>query len=266
MPNTFAMPTNTRKKKMSRERSVDDLKKGLDAIAFYGHHVPERMESTIDCDFSHSPLPLDPGGQAISLARPQLPTWMSHPTTDPAITDRLRRLMEELSRQDPQSAEQLSNATTQHEFLSAVCRLFNLSRALTFSHLLAHDPTDLADTIVTFINRTLHTGPTLKTLARFLGYSEKYCSDLFRSTVGESFSCYLKRRRTERAAALLKTTDKSVAEIADALGFSDQFTFSHFFKRSTGQSPRAFRTTKTRRRPLRAQFSSTQETHRFPSD
>lgn len=251
---------------MSRERSIDDLKKCLDTIAFYGHRVPERMESTIDCDFSHSPLPLDQGVQAISLSRPQPPTWISHTATDPAVTDRLGRLIEELYRQDPHSADQLSNARTQYEFLSAVCRLFDLSRALSFSHLSSRDRTDLADTIATFMNRTLHTGPTLNTLACFLGYSEKYCSDLFRSTMGESFSCYLKRRRTERAATLLTTTDKSVAEVAEALGFSDQFTFSHFFKRSTGQSPRAFRTSQTRRRPFRTQFSSPQATHHSPPD
>jgi AraC-like DNA-binding protein len=67
--------------------------------------------------------------------------------------------------------------------------------------------------------------------------------------MGESFSGYLKRRRLEKASALLTTTDKSVAEIASALGFSDQFSFSHFLKRVTGRSPLEFRADRGRRRP-----------------
>lgn len=106
------------------------------------------------------------------------------------------------------------------------------------------------------MSSNLHKGLTLKLLAQFLGYSEKYCSDLFQSTMGESFSGYLKRRRTDTASSLLTTTDKSVAEIAAALGFSDQFSFSHFFKRSTGRSPHEFRTDRGQHRTLQTRVPS----------
>jgi len=92
-----------------------------------------------------------------------------------------------------------------------------------------------------YIAENLHHGLRLKTLAEFLGYSEKYCSDLFRARMGDSFSKYFQRLRVARAKHLLMLPNKSVADVAEALGFCDQFSFSHFFKRAVGCSPHHFR-------------------------
>lgn len=91
-----------------------------------------------------------------------------------------------------------------------------------------------------FIIDNLHRGVTLKDLARFTGYSEKYCSELFLAQMGESFTMYVKRLRLERATVLLHSSER-LADIAARLGFQDQYAFSHFFKKATGFSPRAFR-------------------------
>ena len=99
----------------------------------------------------------------------------------------------------------------------------------------------LSEKISSYIGKNLHQGLTLKVLANSLGYSEKYCSDLFLRVMGESFSSYVRRRRIEQARLLLTTTQQTLAEISAAVGFSDQFAFSHFFKRATGYSPMRFR-------------------------
>lgn len=167
---------------------------------------------------------------------------------------RLRALTAGLLRQAPLWANRLSHARTDQEVLDIVGKLFNLSIALTPPREASLDQRNLSDKIARFIGGNLHKGLTLKILAQFLGYSEKYCSELFHSIMGESFSRYLKRRRTDAAAVLLTTTDKSLAEIASVLGFSDQFAFSHFFKRSTGQSPRDARADHARLHPRRVSF------------
>ena len=184
---------------------------------------------------------------------------MIRPTDSTLLTDRLRDLSAELCRHTPESADRLIRAKTEREFLDVVRELFNLTSTLTPDHYSLLHSEGLSKQIMTFINSNLHKGLTLKLLAQFLGYSEKYCSDLFQSTMGESFSGYLKRRRTDTASSLLTTTDKSIAEIAAALGFSDQFSFSHFFKRSTGRSPREFRTGHDQRRSLQTDGPSTRE-------
>ena len=43
------------------------------------------------------------------------------------------------------------------------------------------------------------------------------------------------------ACSLLKTTSKSIGEIAELLSFHDQAAFSNFFKQHSGMSPLAFR-------------------------
>ncbi len=174
---------------------------------------------------------------------------MTRPASSVILSDRLRDLTAELCRHAPESGDQLARAKTEREFLEVVCKLFNLATVLTPDHYSLLRSDGLSKHIAAFISSNLHKGLTLKLLAQFLGYSEKHCFDVFQSTMGESFSSYLKRRRTDTASLLLGTTDKSVAEIAAALGFSDQFSFSHFFKRSTGRSPREFRTDRGQRRP-----------------
>jgi two-component system response regulator YesN len=59
--------------------------------------------------------------------------------------------------------------------------------------------------------------------------------------MGEPFSGCLKRLRIERAMQLLRGPDVPQGRIAAQLGFSDQFAFSHFFKKVTGYSPTEFR-------------------------
>jgi AraC-like DNA-binding protein len=102
----------------------------------------------------------------------------------------------------------------------------------------SHSP---AECIQAFMTGNLKNRTTLKELARFLGYSEKYSSEFFQLQMGTSFSHYLKQLRIMKAKHMLTWDGASVTHVAEALGFSDSFAFSHFFKRSVGCSPTAFR-------------------------
>ncbi len=99
----------------------------------------------------------------------------------------------------------------------------------------------IPDQIHEFMITHLHQGVTLKELSEFLGYSEKYCSDFFILHMGEPFTVYLKGLRLQTAKLLLKNSTQNMTKIAQAVGFQDQFSFSHFFKKAAGLSPRQFR-------------------------
>lgn len=78
-------------------------------------------------------------------------------------------------------------------------------------------------------------------LADAAGLSRAHFSREFRRAFGESPHAYLLTRRLERAAALLRTTDRSVAEICLAVGLRSIGSFTTSFKRTYGVTPTAYR-------------------------
>src|ERR1051325_1308113 len=77
-------------------------------------------------------------------------------------------------------------------------------------------------------------------LARAAGLSRAHFSREFRRAFGESPHAYLLTRRLERAAALLRTTDRSVTEICFAVGLKSLGSFTTTFTRTYGLSPTAY--------------------------
>jgi AraC-like DNA-binding protein len=78
-------------------------------------------------------------------------------------------------------------------------------------------------------------------MARVAGLSRAHFSREFRRTFGEPPHTYLLTRRLERAAALLRTTDYSVADICMAVGLQSVGSFTSSFRRAFGMSPTAYR-------------------------
>ena len=82
---------------------------------------------------------------------------------------------------------------------------------------------------------------TVADLARAAGLSRAHFSREFRRAFGESPHQYLLTRRLERAAALLRNTDRSVTEICFAVGLSSLGSFTTTFTRVYGSTPLAYR-------------------------
>jgi AraC-like DNA-binding protein len=78
-------------------------------------------------------------------------------------------------------------------------------------------------------------------MARAAGLSKAHFSREFRAAFGESPHSYLLTRRMERAAALLRTTDRSVTDICYSVGLSSIGSFTSSFKRTYGVTPTAYR-------------------------
>jgi AraC-like DNA-binding protein len=78
-------------------------------------------------------------------------------------------------------------------------------------------------------------------MARAAGLSRAHFSREFRAAFGESPHSYLLTRRMERAAALLRGTDRSVADICLSVGLQSIGSFTTSFKRIFGVPPTAYR-------------------------
>lgn len=82
---------------------------------------------------------------------------------------------------------------------------------------------------------------TVGDLAAAAGLSRAHFSRQFRRAFGVAPHAYLLTRRLERAAALLRGTDQSVAEICFAVGLQSVGSFTTSFTRTFGFSPTAYR-------------------------
>jgi AraC-like DNA-binding protein len=82
---------------------------------------------------------------------------------------------------------------------------------------------------------------TVADLARAAGLSPAHFSREFRKAYGEAPHQYLLTRRLERAAALLRNTDRSVTEICFDVGLSSVGSFTTSFRRVYGRTPRDYR-------------------------
>jgi AraC-like DNA-binding protein len=78
-------------------------------------------------------------------------------------------------------------------------------------------------------------------MAAAAGLSRAHFSREFRRAFGESPHSYLLTRRLERAAALLRGTDRSVADICFSVGLQSLGSFTTSFTRTYGMSPTAYR-------------------------
>jgi AraC-like DNA-binding protein len=74
-------------------------------------------------------------------------------------------------------------------------------------------------------------------LAREAGLSPAHFSREFRRAFGETPHRYLLTRRLERAAALLRTTDRTVADICFMVGLGSVGSFTTSFRRMFGMTP-----------------------------
>lgn len=75
-----------------------------------------------------------------------------------------------------------------------------------------------------------------------LAVTPKYLSEVTKDLSGVSASELINNFVIQEAKSLLNYTRMSIAEIAEALNFSDQSFFGKFFKRSVGMSPYQYRT------------------------
>lgn len=82
---------------------------------------------------------------------------------------------------------------------------------------------------------------TVTELARAAGLSRAHFSREFKKTFGETPHQYLITRRLERSAALLRTTDWSVARICFEVGLESVGSYTTSFRRMFGKTPTEYR-------------------------
>ena len=109
-----------------------------------------------------------------------------------------------------------------------------------FSSRTALEESLVAD-ICTYLRERVYGQVEIADLCAHFHYGKSRLSLIFRRVTGDSVMHWYHRRKIEEAQRLLRTTDRSVAEISAALCYDSPQYFSRIFSRHTGICPRDFR-------------------------
>lgn len=82
---------------------------------------------------------------------------------------------------------------------------------------------------------------TAKEMADHFGISESSFKLYVKGILGDSYLSYFRKKRMEKAASLLTSTDLKVIEIANSVGYENQGKFAKVFAEMYGASPLEFR-------------------------
>ncbi len=92
-----------------------------------------------------------------------------------------------------------------------------------------------------YVERHLEEELSLASLASYAGYTEYYFSKKFKKETGLTLAEYIRRKRLEKAAMLLRSTELDVKQIAMQLRFCSQSYFTDNFRKHFGVSPSQYR-------------------------
>jgi AraC family transcriptional regulator len=100
---------------------------------------------------------------------------------------------------------------------------------------------DTISSVTEYISKNISSTISLSDLAKQANLSPFYFSKVFKKATGFSPIEYVSKTRIDLAKTMLKTTAKSINEIAVDLGYSSSSSFINAFMRSVGISPNRFR-------------------------
>ncbi len=118
-----------------------------------------------------------------------------------------------------------------------------LRNVLNDSERLPQPTSALVKQIIAYLHQNYASALNRQHIARFVGVSERYLSEIFKQEIGLSPWEVLNRFRIQRARELLKMTDDSITDIAAQVGFDDPSYFGRVFNQQVGLSPKQYRQT-----------------------
>ncbi len=100
---------------------------------------------------------------------------------------------------------------------------------------------DLTGVVLNYIDAHYRKHISLDSVSRDLGVNKWAISQMFSQQVNSNFVSYVNSRRVNYSKKLLRTTEKSLKEIADESGFQSMRSFHRIFKERTGRTPVEYR-------------------------
>ncbi|WP_152393826.1 AraC family transcriptional regulator [Paenibacillus guangzhouensis] len=94
--------------------------------------------------------------------------------------------------------------------------------------------------IIVYMQQNLSKKITLQELANQVLWSPTYLSRTFKGITGYAVIEFFNKMKIDQAKELMLESDKKIREVAQAVGYTDEFYFSRMFKKIEGMSPSEF--------------------------
>lgn len=117
--------------------------------------------------------------------------------------------------------------------------LFTVARKLTLGS--GEKPSGLVERVTEYIRENFAGDLSNEAIGRHFNYHPNYINRVMQKHIGQSLHQYVLSCRVSRALEMLQTTNLSVTEVSERVGFSSIKHFSQTFKSIYGYSPIHFR-------------------------
>ena len=165
----------------------------------------------------------------------KLPWLVFHTGDDDQVRDAILDMYEEWAHGDSYSDRILSSLLT--IFFARLTRDHSGDLELPAG---TGNQTEYGDEIMSYI-MSHYADVTLNSLAEAFHFSVPYCSKLVKTACGLPFSELITRIRMQQGMNLLQTTQLSVADISETVGYKNPETFIRCFNRTFHMTPNQYR-------------------------
>lgn len=101
-------------------------------------------------------------------------------------------------------------------------------------------PADIKE-IIEYINNNYHKDLSRDYIAEKFNINSKALSTMIKQELGTTFIDYLAQIRIEEASKLIRTTDMTITDIYEQIGFNNRTTFIRTFKKEVGITPSEYK-------------------------
>lgn len=124
------------------------------------------------------------------------------------------------------------------EITATVCQFLNRMYKINTN---PKDHSKCVADAISFIRKNIRATLTVKEVCRNVSCSASALANSFKNELGQSVSNYIEEIVMSEAQSQLLYTNRSIREISEALGYSDQFYFSRRFKKCFSTTPSKYR-------------------------
>lgn len=133
--------------------------------------------------------------------------------------------------------EAFSNAETIEQLANYVLDII-FKEEMDDGNMMKSSPEEYFQSIKDYIRKHMAEPLSMQMVSINMGISQSYLSRMFRKYEDTTFSTYLTMLRMEKAKKMLASGEKVyIKEVAEQLGYKDQFYFSRIFSSYTGMCP-----------------------------